>query len=167
MAKTKIMNDILTKRRTAEKCRGNHFDIYTTCVLSVKMGRRFHEWYYFKVHATSQDFEKDEETKLDKITWLQIINSALKRSHGVFGEAIEYDVLHNDGLDSIIKVNYIDRQVFSTAMTSYISSDELVGVPLVFMIEQQQGKLSDITVPDEDLLWFKKLVEFEEKEIVD
>ncbi|CDO94659.1 unnamed protein product [Kluyveromyces dobzhanskii CBS 2104] len=121
------------------------------------------EWCYFKTKVTSHDSVKDSEIKVDKVTWLQMISTALKKSHGVFGEAIEYKVLYIDNLDAITKVSKNDADIFSTAITSFISGDELVGTPLVINIIQICTKLSGLTVHHDDMLWFKKLVETEQE----
>lgn len=119
------------------------------------------EWCYFKLKVTSHDSEKDNEIQVDKVTWLQMLNTALKRSHGVFGEAIEYELLYVDNLDTIAKVSVNDTDILTTAISTYIASDELVGTSLIINVLEQSNNLSGLTVHEDDRIWFKKLVESE------
>lgn len=95
------------------------------------------------------------------MTWRQVIINALKRSHGIFGEGIEFDFLSVQGNRAFVKVGYEDRAQFSSALSTYISSEELIGVPLVVHILQECTKLERMKVGEDDELWFKRSLEEE------
>lgn len=98
------------------------------------------------------------------MTWRQLINNALKRAHGVFGEGIEYFFINQDDKITYIKVSYLDRDIFSSAISTYISSESLVGVPLAIIILQNEFALEKIQVSDDDQLWFNRALENESEE---
>lgn len=111
------------------------------------------------MHRTSQNEEKDNELIIDTITWRQLINNALRRSHGVFGEGIEYSILNTDDKIAFFKVGYNEREMFTIALTTYISSDDLVSTPLVVSIMQQTPNLKELDVSDDDRLWLNRELE--------
>lgn len=113
---------------------------------------------------TSQDKEIDNDIRMDQMTWRQWLNNALKRNHGLFGEALEYYFIHQDDKIAYIKVGYRDRNYLSSAIATYISSDELVGHPLVVMILQETSKLIDLDVTADDKLWLQREIEQEEED---
>lgn len=92
-----------------------------------------------------------------------MVNSALKRSHGVFGEATEYEILHLDNRNVVLKVNYHDREILSTALTTYISNEELIGIPLVINLLQETVSLTKLDIDKDDRLWFKNLIAEEQE----
>ncbi|CCK71203.1 ribonuclease P KNAG_0G01450 [Huiozyma naganishii CBS 8797] len=91
---------------------------------------------------------------MDEMTWRQWINNALKRSHGIYGEGIEYYILNRDEKIIYLKVNYTDATLFSSALATYTSSDELLGFPLVVNIIQETPYLKELKTNDDDKLWF-------------
>lgn len=93
------------------------------------------------------------------MTWRQWLNHALKRSHGLFGESIEYHLLNEDDNIAYFKVRKVDSETFATAIATYTSSDELVGVPLVVCIVQQVKKLEDLHITEDDKIWLKRCIE--------
>lgn len=102
--------------------------------------------------------------KIDLMTWRQIINNALKRSHGIFGEGIEYFFLNQDDKIAYLKVCRTDKEIFSSGISSYISGESLIGVPLVVTILQEESNLEKIQVSDDDKLWFHRVLENEFEE---
>lgn len=101
---------------------------------------------------------------IDKLTWLQMINSALKLSLGTFGEGSEYYLLHYHDDVAIFKVNCNDERYFKTALATYISTEEYLGVSMVLNVLQSVKTIKDMEVSESDSIWFNKLVEKEEEE---
>lgn len=95
------------------------------------------------------------------ITWKQWINNALKRAHGIFGQGVEYSFIKQIDKTAFVRVSYSDRETFSSAVTTYISSDELVGAPMIVTIEQESSQLEHIEVKEDDKLWFTRAIENE------
>lgn len=114
-------------------------------------------------YRTSINDEQDKELKIDQMTWRQWLNNALKRTHGLFGESIEYHFLNQDDKIAYFKVRYVDSETFATAIATYTSTDELVGAPLVVNILQQVKKLEKLDISEDDKIWLKNRIE-EEKE---
>lgn len=102
--------------------------------------------------------------KIDLMTWRQIINNALKRSHGIFGEGIEYFFLNQDDKIAYLKVRRTDKEIFSSGISSYISGESLIGVSLVVTILQEESNLEKIQISDDDKLWFHRVLENEFEE---
>lgn len=98
------------------------------------------------------------------MTWKQWLNNALNRSHGVFGEAMEYLFINQDDKIAYCKVNHNDKELFTSAVTTYISNDELLGLPLVVTILQETPDLKLLQVTEDDKLWHKKVIEEEKEE---
>ncbi|EGA76128.1 Pop8p [Saccharomyces cerevisiae AWRI796] len=90
------------------------------------------------------------------MTWRQWLNNALKRSYGIFGEGVEYSFLHVDDKVAYIRVNHVDKDTFSSSISTYISTDELVGSPLTVSILQESSSLRLLEVTDDDRLWLEK-----------
>lgn len=109
-----------------------------------------------QLYRTSQNKEADEEFRVDEMTWRQWFNNALKRSHGLFGAGLEYYFIHQDDKIAYIKVNYHDRDLLASAVSTYISNEELVGHPLVVTILQETCDLKALEVSDDDRLWLNK-----------
>ncbi|CAR27281.1 ZYRO0C13200p [Zygosaccharomyces rouxii] len=93
------------------------------------------------------------------MTWKQLINNALKRTHGIFGEGIEYFFLNQDDKIAYLKVSHLDKDTFSSAVSTYISSDSLVGVPMTVTILQEVSSLTELQINDDDKLWLNKAIE--------
>ncbi|CCC68642.1 hypothetical protein NCAS_0B05580 [Naumovozyma castellii] len=123
----------------------------------------FKEWQFYKLQITTQDTSIDKETIIDEITWKQWINNALKRSHGLFGEGIEYFIVNQEDKIAFLKVSYQDREAFSSAIGTYISTDDLIGTPLAVTTLQETSDVNNLEIGEDDKLWYKKFVE----EIVD
>lgn len=116
----------------------------------------------FTNQEVCRSFENEEIAKdhiLDLMTWKQLINNALKRTHGIFGEGIEYFFLNQDDKVAYLRTSHLDKDVFSSAITTYISSDSLVGVPMTITILQEESSLKKLQITDDDKLWFNKAVE--------
>lgn len=116
----------------------------------------------FNFYRTSQSKEVDEEFRADEMTWRQWLNNALKRNHGLFGEGLEYYFIHQDDKIAYIKVNYHDRDILASAISTYTSTDELVGHPLVVIILQETPNLKLFEVSTDDKLWLNKEIEEQE-----
>lgn len=95
------------------------------------------------------------------MTWRRWLNHALKRTHGLFGEAIEYTILNQEDKIAYIQVGFQDKDVFSTATSTYISNSELLGAPAVVRIEQETPDLKKLEVTEDDLIWYKRVTEEE------
>lgn len=93
------------------------------------------------------------------MTWRQWLNYAFKRAHGLFGEGLEYYFIHQDDKVAYVKVNYHDKDLFSSAIATYVSSDELVGYPLIVSIVQETSNLSNLAVSEHNKLWLQKEIE--------
>lgn len=111
------------------------------------------------MHRSFENEEIAKDHMLDLITWKQLINNALKRSYGIFGEGIEYFFLNQDDKIAYLKVSHLDKDQFSSAVSTYISSDSLVGVPMTITILQEESTLTELQITDDDKLWFNKVVE--------
>lgn len=85
----------------------------------------------------------------------------MKRTHGLFGEAIEYTILNQEDKIAYIQVGFQDKDVFSTATSTYISNSELLGAPAVVRIEQETPDLKKLEVTEDDLIWYKRVTEEE------
>ncbi|SCW04357.1 LAFE_0H11760g1_1 [Lachancea fermentati] len=96
---------------------------------------------------------------LDNTTWRQFIHNAMRRCHGVFGEAIEYYFLSQENNIAYLKVNRFDKDNFSSGLSLYISSEELVGTSLVATIIQESDTIESLIVAEEDQLWLKRVIE--------
>lgn len=119
-------------------------------------GKNFREWYFFKLFMTTQDEVLNEDIIIDSVTWKQWIYQALKKSYGIFGTGIEYDILHEDKNFAYVKVNYFDKDQFSSAIATYISDKELVGSPLTVTILQETPKYTQLGITEDDRLWFER-----------
>lgn len=110
------------------------------------------------VISTSQDANWDNENKIDEVSWKYVIKNALTSSHGLFGEASDYLFLYQNDKIAYIKVNYTQRIEFSSAISSYISSGELMGVPLVVNIIQETPRLQDLKFEDDEKAQVKDII---------
>lgn len=90
------------------------------------------------------------------MTWNQWLYNALKRTHGLFGEAIEFHFMNQSDKLAYLKVSYQDKDTFSSAISSYISTEELLGKPLVVTILQETPYLKQLVITDDDKLWYEK-----------
>ena len=117
------------------------------------------EWTYFKLSITTLDKETDDENVFDEMTWRQWLKNALKRSHGIFGEGIEYYIVSHDGNILYIKVFFKDKDILSQAIATYISSEELVGRPLIVSIVLEANNIDDLSNNADDILWLTRLKE--------
>ncbi|CAI4037227.1 hypothetical protein SMKI_02G0950 [Saccharomyces mikatae IFO 1815] len=127
-------------------------------------GKTFKEWQYFKLSITSFDEDIDNVHVIDQMTWRQWLNNALKRSYGIFGEGVEYSFLHVEDKLAYIRVNHADKDTFSSSISTYISTDELVGSPLTVTILQECSSLNLLDITDHDRIWLKRAVSEEEEE---
>lgn len=93
------------------------------------------------------------------MTWRQWLNHAFKRTHGLFGEGLEYYFIHQDDKIAYVKVNYHDKDLFASAVATYISSDELVGYPLIVSIVQETSNPRNLSVSEHDKLWLQREIE--------
>lgn len=93
------------------------------------------------------------------MTWKQLINNALKRTHGIFGEGIEYSFLNQDDKIAYLQVSHLNKDDFSSAISTYISSGSLIGVPITVTILQEESNLTKIQINDDDRLWMNKVIE--------
>ncbi|SMN18494.1 similar to Saccharomyces cerevisiae YBL018C POP8 Subunit of both RNase MRP and nuclear RNase P [Maudiozyma saulgeensis] len=115
------------------------------------------EWTYFKLSMTTLDSETDDENVFDEMTWRQWLKSALKRTHGIFGEGIEYYIMKHDEKVLYVKVFYKDKDILSQAISTYISSEELVGKPLIVSIDLETSNIDDLSSSADDTLWLNRL----------
>ncbi|WBF10959.1 hypothetical protein N7582_000180 [Saccharomyces uvarum] len=125
--------------------------------------KTFREWQYFKLSITSFDQDIDNDNNIDQMTWRQWLNSALKRSYGIFGEGVEYSFLHVDNKVAYIRVNYADKDTLASSISTYISTEDLIGAPLAVTILQESSNLERLEITDDDRIWLKRAVE-EDKE---
>lgn len=93
------------------------------------------------------------------MTWRQLINNALRRSHGLFGEATDYHIINQEDKVAYVRIRYTDKDMFSSGISTYISSDELVGVPLVVNILQETPNLEQLDVHEDDILWLRRSID--------
>ncbi|CAI4056223.1 hypothetical protein SUVZ_02G0990 [Saccharomyces uvarum] len=93
------------------------------------------------------------------MTWRQWLNSALKRSYGIFGEGVEYSFLHVDNKVAYIRVNYADKDTLASSISTYISTEDLIGAPLAVTILQESPNLERLEITDDDRIWLKRAVE--------
>ncbi|SCU91300.1 LADA_0F09164g1_1 [Lachancea dasiensis] len=107
---------------------------------------------------TSQDLKVDQELVIDEITWRQFLNNALKKSHGVFGEGCEYYLVHQHKHLAYVKVFWKDTDIFSSALSTFISTSELVGVPMILLIRQITRAVRELEVEEDDRLWHKRAI---------
>ncbi|GAV48258.1 hypothetical protein ZYGR_0I05550 [Zygosaccharomyces rouxii] len=119
----------------------------------------FKDWQYFKLNVSFENEDIAKDHRIDLMTWKQLINNALKRTHGIFGEGIEYFFLNQDDKIAYLKVSHLDKDTFSSAVSTYISSDSLVGVPMTVTILQEVSSLTELQINDDDKLWLNKAIE--------
>ncbi|SCV04047.1 LAMI_0H13014g1_1 [Lachancea mirantina] len=98
------------------------------------------------------------------MTWRQFVMNALRKAHGLFGESCLFEFLCINDKFAYLKVNDAESELFSVAMTTYISTDELVGFPLVANIMQRTSDLKSLIVGEDDVLWRKKAIAQQEEE---
>ncbi|SCU81606.1 LAFA_0C06128g1_1 [Lachancea sp. 'fantastica'] len=92
------------------------------------------------------------------MTWRQFINNSLKKCHGLFGEACEYYFLKQDGNLAYVKVFIKDAATFESAVSTFISSEELTEVPVLALILQTTNAIGNLEISDDDVLWHKAAV---------
>ncbi|CCD23327.1 ribonuclease P NDAI_0B02920 [Naumovozyma dairenensis CBS 421] len=90
--------------------------------------------------------------------------NALKRSYGIFGEGLEYSLIHQDDKIAYVRVSHHDKDVFSSSIATYISTDELIGSPLIVQILQETSNLESLDISSDDQLWLKKVIEENEED---
>ncbi|SCU99921.1 LANO_0F04346g1_1 [Lachancea nothofagi CBS 11611] len=95
------------------------------------------------------------------MTWRQFLNEALKKSHGLFGEGCEYYFLNQDMHLAYLKVFLKDAALFSSAIATFISSDGLVGMPMVALILQSTNDARQLQITEDDLLWHGRVIDDE------
>lgn len=118
---------------------------------------KYKEWQYFLLSIRAES----DVDHIDEVTWKQAVSNALRKSHGLFGEQIELYWLKIDNKRAIIKCGFADKDILKTALATYISSTELIGSPLVITMEQEASQLNNLFLPEDDKLWFNKIVEIE------
>lgn len=111
-----------------------------------------------------EDPNIENETALDLITWKQWISNALRKSHGIFGEGIEYTFLNQDSNLAYVKVGLNDKDIFSSAVSTYISNEDLVGCPLFATVLQETPDLGSLEAQEEDEIWLKKAIESDDED---
>ncbi|SSD59029.1 related to Ribonucleases P/MRP protein subunit POP8 [Saccharomycodes ludwigii] len=87
------------------------------------------------------------------------IKAALKKYHGLFGEGIEYYFLNQQNDIAYLKVDFVDKEVLQTSVSSYISGEDLVGVPLTMEILQVTNSVTSLETNEDDKLWINKEIE--------
>lgn len=93
------------------------------------------------------------------MTWKQWINNALRRTHGIFGEGIEYMFLDQESIRAYLQVASSDRDTFSSAVSTYTSDSELVGSPVYVLIEKESPDLMALDISIDDQVWAKNALE--------
>lgn len=93
------------------------------------------------------------------MTWKQWINNALRRTHGIFGEGIEYKFLDQESIRAYLQVASNDRDTFSSAVSTYTSDSELVGSPVYVLIEKESPDLMALDISIDDQVWAKNALE--------
>lgn len=125
------------------------------------------DWLIFKLKLTTQSPEKDLTLEVDNVTWKQFIQQALFKNHGVFGQAMEYEVLRNsiirneNQVDNVAfaKVSKLDADDFINALNIYINSKLLDHAELMCTELQRTDDLELIQVENSEVLWKQKLIE--------
>ncbi|QLL32723.1 hypothetical protein HG536_0D02450 [Torulaspora globosa] len=123
------------------------------------MAREGNEWHYFTLSMKFEDPNFHEENVIDLITWKQWVNNALRRTHGIFGEGIEYSFLHQESTRAYIQVASHDKDSFASAISTYTSDNELVGSPVFVLIENESTDLRTMDVSADDQVWVKRTME--------
>ncbi|QLQ79598.1 hypothetical protein HG537_0C02450 [Torulaspora globosa] len=123
------------------------------------MARKGNEWHYFKLSMKFEDTDIQEENVIDLITWKQWINNALKRTHGIFGEGIEYSFLHQESTTAYIQVASHDKDIFASAISTYISDNDLVGSPVFVLMDCESTDLTTMNISADDQVWMKRAIE--------
>ncbi|CCE64233.1 hypothetical protein TPHA_0H00220 [Tetrapisispora phaffii CBS 4417] len=122
------------------------------------------DWYYFKLKLTSQDPKFDVDVRFDELTWRRWLNAALVKSYGIFGESIEYTFLNRENQVGYVRVGKKEKDMFITALFTYISTDELFEVPLVMNILQETDSIRSLDIQEDDKLWLRRCIEEEEND---
>lgn len=122
------------------------------------------EWCYYELKITSQSPSLDKETLIDTITLKRFISMALQKYHGLFGQGIEYSIMNHHNQTAFIKVSQIDKSCFASAVTLYVSTEDLYDHPLVALLEQETSDIKTLSVREDDQLWWKRECEEEEEE---
>ncbi|AWU74522.1 uncharacterized protein C5L36_0A11050 [Pichia kudriavzevii] len=74
------------------------------------------QWYYFRL-----EFVSYKNVHPDPTTWKLSILKCLQQLRGVFGEAIDFDVLSNGTIndsETIVRVPFPDRQMFAECISA-------------------------------------------------
>lgn len=93
------------------------------------------------------------------MTWKQWVHNALKRTHGIFGEGIEYSFLHQESTTAYIQVASHDKDTFASAVSTYISDTDLVGSPVFVLIDNESTDLGTMNISADDQVWVKRTIE--------
>lgn len=125
------------------------------------------DWIIFKLKLTTLSPGKDLLLEVDNVTWKQFIQQALFKNHGIFGQAIEYEVLRNSTIrnenqnDNVAftKVSKLDADDFINALNIYINSKLLDETELMCTELQRTDDLELIQIENSELLWKQKLIE--------
>lgn len=106
-----------------------------------------------------EDLEFEEKNIIDMMTWRQWIKNALRRTHGIFGEGIEYEILSQESTRAYVQVSSHDKDTFSSALSTYISDNELVGSPVFVLIEKESSDPMAMSIDDDDQVWLKRTLD--------
>ncbi|KAL6945432.1 hypothetical protein ACO0QE_002884 [Hanseniaspora vineae] len=122
------------------------------------------EWCYYEIRITSQNPSVDKETSIDTNTLKRFISMALQKYHGLFGQGIEYSIMNHHNQTAFIKVSQTDKSSFASAVTLYVSTEDLYDHPLVALLEQETSNIKNLLVGEDDQLWWRRECEEEEGE---
>ncbi|AMD21870.1 HFR015Cp [Eremothecium sinecaudum] len=120
---------------------------------------------YYKLKITTQDSINVIEQTIDEMTWRQFINNALSKGHGIFGESIDYEFLNISDRIAFVRVGSHDHHTFTSALTTYVSGDELLGFPLVVEIIQETVNPTKLSITDDDKIWLKSYIESAQEDL--
>lgn len=127
---------------------------------------RSDDWYIYKLKLSTMTTE-DSDIVIDDITWKQFIIQALGKTHGLFGQGVEQNILDTKKIliaeeymnIAYVQVSKIDDKVFGNAINTYINYSLIDDKPLVCTVLQKTDDFEKLEVNEEEKLWKKKLLE--------
>lgn len=68
-----------------------------------------------------------KDLEVDVVTWKTYTLQALKQLHGVFGSAIDVDIIESKGRKCTVKIQKEDELTFTSSITAFITDLSIFG----------------------------------------
>ena len=124
------------------------------------------EWVLYKLKLTTMT-DEDAVIVIDELTWKQYLLHALGKTHGLFGQGLEYTILNTKKIlidekfvnIAYVKVSKLDDNTFANAVNTYINYKLIDDKILTCNVLQRTDVFDKLEVNKEESLWKKKLIE--------